>query len=67
MEVFAVTENVAYSGNEAKALFSTYEKAKAYVEREYGKEWQFDGKRWNYYGNEGESISIETFEIDEGD
>jgi hypothetical protein len=65
MEVFVVTENVAYQGSEAKAIFSTYEKAKEYVEKNYDEEWEFDGKCWNYYGNESENISIETFNVDE--
>jgi hypothetical protein len=69
MEVFVVTDNVDYQGSESVAMFSTYEKAKAYIEKRYdSKEWVFNGVDcWNYYGAESEYLTIETFTVDEGD
>jgi hypothetical protein len=69
MDVFAVLDIEAYQGEQTVALFSTYEKAKAFVERRYDmSEYKYDGENaWLYFGNESSRIEIASVTIDEKD
>lgn len=69
MNVFAVLDIVAYQGEETVALFSTYEKAKAFVERRYDmSEFEYDGENaWLYFGHDMSRIEIATIIVDEKD
>lgn len=69
MDVFAVLSIEAYAGREMVALFSTYEKAKAFVERKYDMtEYRYaGGSCWKYYDSNTSRIEIATVTVDERD
>lgn len=67
MDVYAVLDIVAYQGERTVALFSTFEKAKAFVEKRYDmSEFKYDGdSAWLYFGSEMERIEIASVKVDE--
>lgn len=67
MDVYAVLSIQAYAGEEMVALFSTYEKAKAFVERKYDMtEYKYDGDAaWLYFCSDTSRIEIATVTVDE--
>lgn len=67
MEVYAVLDVEAYSGEQTVALFSTYEKAKTFVEKRYDMtEYKYDGdSAWLYFGQNTSKIEIATITVDE--
>lgn len=69
MDVYAVLDIEAYAGEQTVALFSTYEKAKAFVERRYDMtEYKYDGdSAWLYFGHDTSRIEIATVTVDERD
>ena len=55
MKVFAVTYEVSYEGEELEGIFSTFEKAEAFIQRSIAAH-PYRGERWDY--------NIETHELD---
>ena len=56
MKVFAVTYEVSYEGEELEGIFSTFEKAEAYIVSKINPALNYNRQRRNY--------NIETHELD---
>ena len=56
MKVFAVTYEVSYEGEELEGIFSTFEKAEAYIVSKINPAFNYNRQRRNY--------NIETHELD---